>query len=133
MRCFSTDSRARDHLKFAAGACVLSGLAILLPSTAQAQSSAPASAPRLVEWAEVRGPPDHRLFVRVAAGVGYLRERWSPHNGSANAVYTGWAPSIEVAAGRPLLPRLVVGGMWQFVVAVNPNESYLRKMLCLSL
>ena len=47
-------------------------------------------------------------FLRLATGVAYLRESWSPSGGTADAVHTGWGPTLEVAVGKFVRPRLVV-------------------------
>ena len=66
----------------------------------------------------------HKLTVRVAAGVAYLHESWSPNDGNPGSVQSGWAPALEVAVGRVLSPGLVVGGLWQGASVFSPTESY---------
>ena len=78
-------------------------------------------------WADADPVPpasDQKVAIRLAAGVAYLHEGWSPNDGNAGAVQTGWAPALEIAVGRVLSPRLVVGGIWQFASLFSPTESF---------
>jgi len=65
------------------------------------------------------------FFLRVSLGPAYLDESWSPSGGAAGATYAGWGSSLETSVGKSIRPGLIVGGRWQFVAAVDPNESYL--------
>lgn len=67
---------------------------------------------------------DQKLAIRLGAGVAYLREGWSPNDGNAGSVQTGWSPAFEIAVGRLLSPRLVVGGVWQIASLFSPTESF---------
>ena len=75
------------------------------------------------------GPPEPapppRLVLRVAVGASYLHERWDPHDGGPPAVTSGFGPSVEVAIGRRLSSRLVVGGAWQTMAVIDPEQTYL--------
>jgi hypothetical protein len=69
-------------------------------------------------------PSDHKLVLHLAAGLAYLHESWSPNDGSPGSAETGWAPALEIAAGRVLSPGLVVGGIWQIASVFSPTESF---------
>jgi hypothetical protein len=64
-------------------------------------------------------------FLRLATGVAYLRESWTPSGGSAGAVHTGWGPALEVAVGKFVRPRLVVAGSLQLAGIINRDETTL--------
>ena len=64
-------------------------------------------------------------FLRLATGVAYLRESWSPSGGTAGAVHTGWGPALEVTAGRFVRPRLVLAGSCQLAAIINRDETTL--------
>jgi hypothetical protein len=54
-----------------------------------------------------------------------LHESWSHTGGGAGATFGGWGTSLETSVGKGIRPGLIVGGRWQFVAVVDPNESYL--------
>jgi hypothetical protein len=81
------------------------------------------SGPQAHAEGEARNEP--RLFLRLAAGPAFNYESWSPSGGSPGASYTGWAPVLDVAAGRRVRPRLIIAGDLQLAAAVNRTESYL--------
>ena len=64
-------------------------------------------------------------FLRVATGLAYLREGWSPSGGTADAVHTGWGPALEVAVGKFVRPRLVLAGSLQLTGIINRDETTL--------
>jgi hypothetical protein len=74
-------------------------------------------------WAE--SPAPEGFFLRLSPGVVYLHESWTPASGSPGAVFSGAGASLELAVGKRVRPRLVVGGLWQFVAVSDPTESYL--------
>ena len=39
-------------------------------------------------------------------------------------MFSGAGPSLELSVGKRVRPRLVVGGLWQFVAVSDPAESY---------
>lgn len=65
-----------------------------------------------------------RLYLRLAAGLAFDHESWSPSGGSAGASYTGWAPALDVAVGARVRSRLVIAGDLQLAPVVNRTESY---------
>lgn len=69
--------------------------------------------------------PDRPSPLRLSAGAAYLRESWSPSGNRAGAVFSGAGPSLELSIGKSVRPRLVVGGLWQFVGVLDPAESYM--------
>jgi hypothetical protein len=70
------------------------------------------------------GTGGHKLTLRLATGVAYLHESWSPNDGNPGSVQHGWAPVLEVAVGRVLSPRLIVGGVWQIASVFSLTESF---------
>jgi len=64
-------------------------------------------------------------FLRLATGVAYLRESWSPSSGTADAVHSGWGPALEVAVGKFVRPRLVIAGSLQLAGIINRDETTL--------
>ena len=64
------------------------------------------------------------LFLRLSLGAAYLHESWNPSGGTPGAVFSGAGPSLELSIGKRVRPRLVVGGLWQFVAVSDPAESY---------
>ena len=64
------------------------------------------------------------VFLRLSLGAAYLHESWNPSGGSPGAVFSGAGPSLELSIGKRVRPRLVVGGLWQFVAVSDPAESY---------
>lgn len=69
-------------------------------------------------------PSDRKWTLQLATGAAYLRESWNPNDGNAGSVQRGWAPALEVAAGRTLHQHLVVGAVWQIAAAFGPEESF---------
>ena len=70
-----------------------------------------------------KGSPDG-FFLRLSLGGVYLHESWNPSGGSPGAVFSGAGTSLELSIGKRVRPRLVVGGLWQFVAVSDPTESY---------
>jgi hypothetical protein len=68
---------------------------------------------------------DRRFFLRLAPGVAYLYESWTPSGGAPGAVFSGAGPSVELSIGKSVRPRLVVGLAWQLFALSEPNESFL--------
>ena len=64
-------------------------------------------------------------FLRLATGLTYLHESWSPSGGSPDAVHTGWGPALEVALGQFVRPRLALAGSVQLATAINRDETTL--------
>ena len=65
-------------------------------------------------------------LLRVATGLSTLHESWHPSGGNtADAVHTGWGPSLEVAVGKHVRPGLVLGGSLQLTGIVNRDETTL--------
>jgi hypothetical protein len=62
-------------------------------------------------------------FLRVAAGVSALHDSWHPSGGAADAVHTGWGPTLEIAAGKRVRPGLALGGSLQLTSIVNRDET----------
>ena len=62
--------------------------------------------------------------MRLALGAAYLHESWSPHSGGPEAVYGGWGTALDASLGRVVRPGLSIGGRWQIVAVVDPNETY---------
>jgi hypothetical protein len=65
------------------------------------------------------------FFLQLSLGPVYLHESWSPMGSGAGATFGGWGTSLETSIGKGIRPGLIVGGRWQFVAVVDPNESYL--------
>jgi hypothetical protein len=64
--------------------------------------------------------------VRLATGFAYLHESWHPAGGNtADAVHTGWGPTLEATVGKHLRPGLVLGGSLQLTGIVNRDETTL--------
>jgi hypothetical protein len=64
-------------------------------------------------------------FLRLAAGFSALHDSWHPSGGTADAVHTGWGPSLEVAVGKHVRPGLVLGGSLQLTSIINRDETTL--------
>jgi len=64
-------------------------------------------------------------FLRVATGLAYLHESWSPSGSAPGAIHTGWGPALEVALGKFVRPRLVLAGSVQVATAINRDETTL--------
>jgi len=62
-------------------------------------------------------------FLRVATGLAYLHESWSPSGSAPDAVHTGWGPALEVALGKFVRPRLALAGSIQLATAINRDET----------
>ena len=62
------------------------------------------------------------LFLRLSLGAVYLHESWNPSGGSPGAVFSGAGPSLELSIGKRVRPRLVVGGLWQFVAVSDTDR-----------
>ena len=75
--------------------------------------------------AQTEAASEPRLFLRLAIGPAFNYETWSVSGISPGASYTGWAPVLDVAAGRRVGPGLVVAGDLQLASVVNRTESYL--------
>ena len=87
------------------------------------------SASLLLGAAAARGDDDGRIhqgrILRLATGLAYLRESWSPSGGTADAVHTGWGPALEVTVGKFVRPRLVLAGSLQLTGIINRDETTL--------
>jgi hypothetical protein len=75
--------------------------------------------------AEDAGRVHQGHLLRVATGVAYLRESWTPSGGSADAVHTGWGPALEVTVGKFVRPRLVLAGSLQLAGIIDRDETTL--------
>jgi hypothetical protein len=64
-------------------------------------------------------------FLRLGAGVAYLRESWTPSGGTAGAIHTGWGPALEIAIGKHLRPGLALAGSVQLAGIINRNQTTL--------
>ena len=70
------------------------------------------------------GAPVHDgRFLRIAAGLAYLHESWTPSSSATDAVHTGWGPALEVALGKFVRPRLALAGSVQLATAINRDET----------
>jgi hypothetical protein len=92
-------------------------------------SSTGASTPIVSDHAPTTTSPKKRphrgSLLRLALGVVYLHESWSPSGSSPGASYGGAGTSLETSFGRSVLRSgLIVGGKWQLAAVVDPSESY---------
>jgi hypothetical protein len=69
-------------------------------------------------------PSDGRLFLRLGVGPGFSYESYRPEGPTAGANYAGWGPALELAAGWPVVPGLVLGGDLQSAGIFNRDETY---------
>ena len=64
-------------------------------------------------------------FCSSRSGPSTCTRAGVPSGGGAGATFGGWGTSLETSVGKSLRPGLIVGGRWQLVAVVDPNESYL--------
>jgi hypothetical protein len=62
-------------------------------------------------------------LVRIAVGPAALHESWHPSGGTADSVHTGWGPALDVAVGKFVRPRLVLGANLQLTGIINRDET----------
>jgi hypothetical protein len=67
--------------------------------------------------------PHAGRFLRLAAGLAYLHESWSPSGGAPDAVHTGWGPALGVSFGKFVRPGLALAGDCQLATAINRDET----------
>lgn len=70
--------------------------------------------------------------LRMAGGAAYLQERVDLRDRSPGAVYTGFGPSLEIAVGKRIAPRLLLAASWQSAGLFNREQRYLGQSYELS-
>jgi hypothetical protein len=93
------------------------GLALALTGAAVAWT--PARAAPVTEPHTHNGP-----FLRLGTGPAFMYERWSPDGGGPSAGVYGWGPSIEIAAGRTVVPGVVLAASLQLSGIFDRTESF---------
>ena len=61
-----------------------------------------------------------RLLPAAVAGSRLSARELEPLRRQSRAVFSGAGPSLELSIGKRVRPRLVVGGLWQFVAVSDP-------------
>jgi hypothetical protein len=70
-------------------------------------------------------PPPSSVFLRLAAGPAYMRERWHVDGvGDGAADTLAWGPALEVTVGRKLASRWLVAGSLQLTGIFHRGEAF---------